>query len=673
MYVLRTALRASTSRPPARFIRGRRYPSSPRLRTLHTSRALAQAANPPPPPPDSTPIGENDVAKPDGEKKAADEHNEAAVGTEDPELLAQKLQRSRETSRRLSGALRRQQRWSKKSQGLPPVVVPDWFLRSRVVRSEDHPEHDEKRPRPPALSVHLSHEESGEQASCSILASRDMDAAQILSRLTHGLWGRRLDDHEKQKIEKYLDERIASVEKTASANETAASDEGEADTTTAQSPTAEVQSPAPSESQSTPTNPQAASATLSPGAIDVSALHVSAREAAELRRLTRKLVETQEDSTMSPEQKMHHMSLLSANVSEWYIKIAAAQSRRSSMSKRISRLVRTEITATIAASLSALKPSSNNSFPAAKTNVILHSPEAEHERIVDRCVFGIAQQLQSDVITLNPQDLALLAGDYLGEGSEPSPRSIRSLGYETYRMSAELDDAVEDRTEGAEEESDNPFAIRAFHMPMSAFDALRKSFKSLAYPGVGVGQYDAGANIASDDTARTPSQSETQLEDLKIASLLEGLIDATEAKRARGIVGLAQDSKSEDASKVLAKTKKPSPAFFDYSIGSEGPTLELNSALPVNVGAGISVVVNLGSASSSTKVPAKSKIIYVKDFKEMNATQYGGRIIQKLEEAVRKRRNLGESIMIVGSTCSRDLTPELSARYVHCVVSNSVS
>ncbi|KAJ4380972.1 hypothetical protein N0V86_003319 [Didymella sp. IMI 355093] len=73
------------------------------------------------------------------------------------------------------------------------------------------------------------------------------------------------------------------------------------------------------------------------------------------------------------------------------------------------------------------------------------------------------------------------------------------------------------------------------------------------------------------------------------------------------------------------------------------------------------MAVNVGSVPALTQIPKKSKIVYVRDFKELNATHYGGRIIQKLEEIVRKRRSAGESIMIVGSTCSLELTPDLSA------------
>jgi hypothetical protein len=71
--------------------------------------------------------------------------------------------------------------------------------------------------------------------------------------------------------------------------------------------------------------------------------------------------------------------------------------------------------------------------------------------------------------------------------------------------------------------------------------------------------------------------------------------------------------------------------------------------------------VGITPSMQNFRMPDRPKIVYVKDFKELNATQYGGRIVQKLEELVRKRRVAGESIMIIGSSCSRDLVPELSA------------
>jgi hypothetical protein len=193
-----------------------------------------------------------------------------------------------------------------------------------------------------------------------------------------------------------------------------------------------------------------------------------------------------------------------------------------------------------------------------------------------------------------------------------------------------------------------------------ALRALSQSFKAMQLPGVGVAQFDHGANDLGDDSGRSQSSSEVQLEDLKIAALLEALVDANQMKKTRGLVGIEPALAGHTASPSAVPAR--APAFFDYSVGSNGTNLELNSALPVNADARISMAINIGNSLQSESESARAKIIYVKDFKELNATHYGGRIIQKLEELVRKRRASGESIMIIGSTCSRELTPELSAR-----------
>lgn len=676
MYVIRPALRASTARRPARFIRGRRYPSISRLRPFHTSGAVAQATNPPSAP-DSTPIGENDARKPDRDKAAAEEHAEGSVATEDPELLAQKLQRSRETSRRYSAALRRQQR-SKKAEGLPPVHVPDWFLRQSVIRNEDRIDNTRKQPGSAALHVSMSHAETGEQAACSIPASRDLDAAQVLSRLVRGLWGRRLDDHERRKVEKYLEGRIALVEtvKSAQATETT---RGSAVPPTAQSSTATddqaTSATCPQAFAALERSFQATLAASNPAFEDMASHHDRfAREMIELHKLASKLDEIRVDPSLSPEQRLEAARKHELKIEQWIKKRVSAKTRRGSPLRHISPLVLAEIQATVAASLHALGTTVGDSFPSSKTNLILHSPAAEHEKLVDAYVQRIASDQTSDLITLKAQDLAQVAGDYLGEGPEPTPRSVRSLGYETYRMSSELQSAADDLAEAAEDEAEfnqaspmdqpDPMRVRAFHLPViavaPALRALSQSFKAMQLPGVGVAQFDQGANDIGDDSGRSQSSSEIQLEDLKIAALLDALIDANQVKKARGMVGVESTLAGQTAGPSAVSDR--APAFFDYSVGSNGTNLELNSALPANADAGISMAVNLRNSLQSVSDSARAKIIYVKDFKELNATHYGGRIIQKLEELVRKRRASGESIMIIGSTCSRELTPELSAR-----------
>ncbi|KAJ4989334.1 mitochondrial AAA ATPase [Stagonosporopsis vannaccii] len=645
MYVIRSTLRASTGRAPARFIRGRRYPSIPRIRSLHTTRALASAAAPPPGP-DSTPIGENGADKADRGKAAAGEQQaETEITNEDPELLAQKVQRSRETTRRYLAAQRRQQR-GRKTQGLPPVNVPDWFLKRRVLRREDVPTELQQHIAPKALSVSITHSEAGESATCSIPASKDLDAVKVLARLVRGLWGRRLDDQEKRKIEQYLEERIAS--------ETDLSLDAE-----------------------------------SLGPIDNKA-HSMGEEELKIRlELREQLFSANQELLSDPTKPLaERVNELNSKTQRYMLKREHAKSRSSRGSKRLSPVVLAEVRASIAAALSSLRPSIGNTFPATKTNLILHSPVPDHELLIDRAVEAIALEMDSDLVVLRANDLAQLAGDYLGEGTEPSPRSIRSLGYETYRLSSELANAFEemDKDDGAEEDLESAQPSSMDHsekpkmgafpliLPLSALASIKElSNKFKAGQPISSGPFDTSANALGDEPSRVQSQSEIQLEDLKLATLLEALIDASELKHSRNIVGNEGFQLRTTPEAGSKKRRGSDPAFFDYSVSSDGRPLELNSALPAAARPGMSMTVNVGPVPSATQVPKKSRIIYVRDFKELNATHYGGRIIQKLEEIVRKRRSAGESIMIIGSTCSLELTPDLSAGGVHGLQSEGES
>ncbi|KAF1359071.1 ATPase family AAA domain-containing protein 1-A [Lizonia empirigonia] len=616
MYVIRSALRASTGRAPARLIRGRRYPSIPRTRSLHTTRPLALASAPPPGP-DSTPVGEDGADKADREKAAIEEHQaDAEAANEDPDLLAQKVQRSRETTRRYLAAQRRQQR-GRKAQGLPPVNIPDWFLKRRVLRREDVPAELQHHITPKALSVSITHGEAGESATCSIPASKDLDAVKVLARLVRGLWGRRLDDQEKRKIEQYLDERVLVDTESSAEREL--------------------------------------------GPIGNKAHSMGAEEL---------------------------LNELNSKTQRYMLKREHAKSRSSRGSKCLSPVVLAEVRANIAASLSTLRPSIGNTFPATKTNLVLHSPVPDHELLIGGAIEAIALELDSDLIVLRANDLAQLAGDYLGEGAEPSPRSIRSLGYETYRLSSELANAFEDmeKDDGAEDdlESAQPSSMDSSEkpkmgafpliLPLSALASIKElSNKFRTGQLTSANPFEPSTNALGDEPSRVQSQSEIQLEDLKLATLLEALIDASELKQSRSIVGHEGYELRLATEGGLKKRTGGDPNFFDYSVRSEGMPLELNSALPAAARPGISLSLDIGSVPAATPIPKKSKIIYVRDFKELNATHYGGRIIQKLEELVRKRRSAGESIMIVGSTCSLELTPDLSASGVHGLQSEGES
>jgi hypothetical protein len=458
-----------------------------------------------------------------------------------------------------------------------------------------------------------------------------------------GLWSRRLDDHEKLKVEKYLEERTVPTDHAETYHSQLRNDEAVASTEAGR-----------------------------PSEVPVATI----TEDIAFTEAWSKLSKLQDDTAMDPRKKIEAMRNQSAKLSMAARKREIAKTRQMGSSRRLSSLVIAEIRATIAASLSSLQPAASDSFPAAKTNLILHSPTVEHEASIDECVTSTAFEMDSDVIVLSAQDLAQLVGDYLGEGAEPSSRSVRSLGYETHRMNADLNSFMRDMDDSvAEDEADwtpfsspdqsDPSSIRPRAMPLPVFaltPALRAMIPNLTLKGLRIqeGQFGTSTDAIADESGRSQNSGDVQLEDLKLATLLDALIDSSDVKQSRGIIGHhSSPLHSSDEPQTSSKT----PAFFDYSLIQEGAELELNSTLPAAARSDISMAVKVGSALNSLSVPTKSKIIYIKDFKQMNATHYGGRIIQKLEELVRKRRNAGESVMIVGSTCSRDLTYEMSSVY----------
>lgn len=637
MYVIRSILRAATGRPSARFIHGRRYPIS-RIRTFHSAHPLAQASNPPQTPGD-TPIDQNGV-KISGAGETAAEHIDGTVANEDPEVLAQKLQRSRESTRRYSAALRRQQR-GKKAQGLPPVHIPDWFLKQRVVRREDvSPKPHDSNKDLPLFSVAVTHTETGEHATCSIPADGGFEPTLVLSQLVRGMWSRELGDEERRKVQKYIKGRTFSQSKKGAA--------------TLQKPNVDL----------VPVDPVI---TRPHGTIYPFSEGPSSPD----------MADSFDTRSRDPKSDPHKKQEAVMNQVEKAEKVtrqrAAARALHLIASGPLSSLVAAEVRATIAASLAAVQPELGDSFPAAKTNLILHSPTAEHEEVIERWIHTNAAELGSDVVTLNAQDLAQLAGDYLGEGPEPSPRSVRSLGYETYRLSAELNHGFEaiEASNGEESDFGQPSldpagSPQSFHLPIIAVSpalrALTQGLKNMHFSPAS--SFDAPTSVVNEETTRTQSQGELQLEDLKITSLLEALIDANSTKRDRGLVG--EDSLDFRQVSDHSRQSTIAPAFFDYSTTFDNVGLVLNSALPALATPHVNLTLTVNSALPASKAEKMSKIIYVKDFKELNATHYGGRIIQKLEDLVRKRRASGESIMIIGTTCSRELTPELSEKYTFC-------
>ncbi|KAF2639428.1 AAA-domain-containing protein [Massarina eburnea CBS 473.64] len=591
---LRPALRAQ--RPPARLIQRRRYPHPAPLRArrlFHTTPNLAHDPNAPTGA-DGRPVDSNGVP----EKKAGEEAAAAAaavepadrsVAPEDPELLAQKLQRSREMTRRYSSALRRTQRRNR-AQDLPPVVIPQWFLEDRVLLRDDARIAPIESPEF-TLSLRRREKEAVAQLSVPII---DPSIGSIVDALVRG--------EDPDATAKALRDQMRSHLVSLGDNMTD----------------------------------------------------------------TQLLVESSSDEHLKQMQREWEVrdAVFASSIRTYESQLASYE--KDTTTPHISPFVLAEIRATMAASLSVLQPGSDT-YPAARTNLTLHSPFGHLEGTIHQTVKALASELGADVITLSAQDLAELGGDYLGEGPEPSPHSIRSLGYETHRLSSELDGVMDEMEYAAEEtETDTASSIlpnsdingSLFPKPtgLSTLSSMLKDITQHLNKALQTSHTEP--EPSNEVQGRVQTQAELQLEDLKLANLLEHILGLPEIKRLSGTnVHGVEAQQPSSPEKTMPSS---SPRFFDFSLAPTTEAVDLDVTLPWLAIHQLRLSVNINPPRKETKTPSRSKVVIVEDIKGLSATQYGSRIIQKLEEIVRKQRSAGESIMIVGITCSRDLTPELS-------------
>ncbi|KAB2573159.1 Protein MSP1 [Lasiodiplodia theobromae] len=314
-----------------------------------------------------------------------------------------------------------------------------------------------------------------------------------------------------------------------------------------------------------------------------------------------------------------------------------------------------EVLAAISGSLATARPDVGSSFPSAKSNLILHSPLEGGIPRLDQLVEHVAADLQADIVKLDSQDIAELVGDYLDEGSDPNAFSLRSLGYEAYRIKSdgfELEEDEYDDHEAEEEAEDGQddaapaiggrtspapkankkggFIVQGVQtMDMNDFlKALGGSSRTSSGRHAAMGT----ADFTPAPFGRDPSPETTRWNDMKLGAYIDALLDSTSARR--------RDFKDSVPTRKEENSLEAEPLV----IGQGGPfKLTLNK-----------------SSQNPQSPPSQRTIVLINDYKELTATRQGARVLDKITELVHNRRKNGSEIMIVGTTSSAELVPEVS-------------
>ncbi len=276
-----------------------------------------------------------------------------------------------------------------------------------------------------------------------------------------------------------------------------------------------------------------------------------------------------------------------------------------------------------------------DSFPGVKTNILLHCPKDGGIYFLDKVVNIVASATDADVVQVDAQDIAEFGGDYLGEGSEPGPYTIRSLGYDSQHVVArtqarDYEDEVEESDEAENsDDQDAPFTQGLPGMsgsskgPRIITVKLEDMLKSLPSNS----GFPSSAPRAPSPFAKQSSGSTDQWNDLKLSALVETFVDAAKGK--------TEALRDED---VSTESREP------LTSSAEVTSVDLESTD------------NSAKNTSSTR----NLIVMVRDYKEIRATLHGHTFLRRLDEVVRRRRKEGQKVIIVGTVSSADLTPGLS-------------
>ncbi|KAI9848986.1 MAG: hypothetical protein M1837_005877 [Sclerophora amabilis] len=304
-----------------------------------------------------------------------------------------------------------------------------------------------------------------------------------------------------------------------------------------------------------------------------------------------------------------------------------------------------EILAAFRSGLSLPAPRFSDAFPGYKAHVLLQCPYDGGIYFLDSIVTKAASVLGADVVHLDAQDVAEIGGDYLGEipglssvrQEIPTLHSARSLSYDVYQESRPIVlrafiEAPEERQEQEEEEEDaeeedeneadsahNTFSsinpsrsARIGAFPVSAFaDRLRGAMANVM----------SGSSPMSDGSGRNKAGPQVDLaawDERKLNSVLSCLCGARQIKW-----GITNLTNSRDGS----KSQLPESGLKD----------EIQNTKESEI--------------------VRPLIITIRDFKEIQATPLGGKILWLINVLIWSRRKLGQEILVVGTTSSTSLAP----------------
>ena len=284
-----------------------------------------------------------------------------------------------------------------------------------------------------------------------------------------------------------------------------------------------------------------------------------------------------------------------------------------------------------------------DSYAASRPHLLLQCPKDGGIVFLDTVVQFAAACNQADLVSLDAQDIAEVAGDNAADLPDWPIDSVRSLGYDTHLMMAHRDsfstsEATTDEMDDDEGDDDDvPRGLPESHlktrvavMPTIAFVGSAKLSELFNSGKVNNHlQFSERESASATESAGRYSSNPDPSIDTRVDLLLEAFVDAALAKH-----------------RAHQSSGHPTNAEETSSGTSLSPEAEINDWYE--------------GLNAGQKNLSRPLIIQVKDYAEINATATGGPLLERLFEIVGRRRREGQRVLIIGTTSSQDLVPSLS-------------
>lgn len=277
-------------------------------------------------------------------------------------------------------------------------------------------------------------------------------------------------------------------------------------------------------------------------------------------------------------------------------------------------------------------------------------------------VQSFASDASIDLLRLDPQDIAEVGGDYMEEAGSFGSNTLSSLGYDSSlaisassSQAAEEDRAEEDEGEETEEESPSYSNVsRGRPATWARFSQRNGVWHNIAPIGAMAGNlsgifHSLIKGSADQSNQGNPSMPKAYLinggaqvkdntPDLKLSLLVETLLNTPEMKR------------------TAFSYNQPATGTEDQGSAADGDSVAI---VPDSA--------NEDSSETFVERGNEGLIVLIEDYPQINTTVNGGKVLDKLHEAVDNRRREGQKVLIVGTASSKHIMQTLTRSAVDTI------